>query len=509
MQNIRHRSVSVAAIVMGFFVVSGPVAHAEPTLDTSSFENFESSIISLNESLESNADLSITERGQVAMRVQFIISQIASSVAENPNKTPRELQADALRRFGHLNGLTAEQLLTASMEAPTDPEVADQASETIRRWAKGEATDLGIGSWTLVHEFGEGDYADRVMVYAKDTESGARLHLMTGILKSDLSGYSFYLGGKDSFAGVAAEVDENYKIDSLEIITEPINTAKTWFGKIMTATNKPSFMVREIPITSKARITKANSSPLIWAVLPNAGVYIYYKKTIGRQSVMPPGSDDRAREIVAANAEILSAEILAPEKMEQLESLYVAANIKFTNWLALKLTSDLPVVFEAALNDARGQRQQATEADIQRKNIVAANEDALEEILGPTTTVKPRQPASMSQSSGAAGSSVTYRARIGSRDLRNSKGDFLPDIPSIQARDILLQDRFNYHQEGIRDPEDTDEGLYEEGKETMRKFFEGKVARLADGGDPMPLLSSGPVVDVTLTENEIIVKPAE
>lgn len=104
---------------------------------------------------------------------------------------------------------------------------------------------------------------------------------------------------------------------------------------------------------------------------------------------------------------------------------------------------------------------------------------------------------------------IKYRARIGIQDLQNSKGVFLPSIPSIKARDILLQDRFNYHQKSVRDPEDTNEGLYEEGKDTMRKFFEGKVARLADGGDPMPLLSSQPVVDVTLTESEIIVTPAK
>jgi len=104
---------------------------------------------------------------------------------------------------------------------------------------------------------------------------------------------------------------------------------------------------------------------------------------------------------------------------------------------------------------------------------------------------------------------VKYRAKLSANDLRNSKGAFLPDIPNIQARDILLQDRFNYHQKGIRDPEDTNEGLYEEGKDTLRKLFEGKEARLADGGDLMALLASEPVVDVALTENEIIVAPVE
>ena len=61
----------------------------------------------------------------------------------------------------------------------------------------------------------------------------------------------------------------------------------------------------------------------------------------------------------------------------------------------------------------------------------------------------------------------------------------------------------------MRDPEDTNEGLYEEGKDSMRRLFEGKEARLADGGDLMALLASEPVVDVALTENEIIVTPVE
>ena len=43
----------------------------------------------------------------------------------------------------------------------------------------------------------------------------------------------------------------------------------------------------------------------------------------------------------------------------------------------------------------------------------------------------------------------------------------------------------------------------------MRRLFEGKEARLADGGDLMALLASEPVVDVALTENEIIVTPVE
>lgn len=100
-----------------------------------------------------------------------------------------------------------------------------------------------------------------------------------------------------------------------------------------------------------------------------------------------------------------------------------------------------------------------------------------------------------------------YRAQIGDHDLRNSKGVFLPDIAEIKARDILLQDRFNYHQKNIRDPQDTDEGVYQEGKETLRKLFESKIARLSDGGDPMPLLLLGQVVDVTVTDSDIIVTP--
>lgn len=521
MQNIHYRIVSFAAIVITFFVVSGPAAHAEPTLDTSSFENFESSITALIESLESNVDLSITERGQVAVLMQSILMQLAMSVAENPDKTPRELRAEALKKFSHLNGLTAKQLLTAPARAPADPEGVKEAREILTRWRQGEETEPGLtNAFTLSYEFGEGEFADRVKVYVNHTESGARLHMMTGILKSDLSGYKYYLGGKHSDRFLAADVAENFKIESLEIITEPINTFKTWVQKILSAPNKPSFMVREIPITSKARIEGSKyqgrrqatqNPPLIWAVWSpeKEGLYVYRAR--GTANSGGGAGTDTARSIVAENAELLTIapKNLSQEDLQKLWSLNDRATIAFSDLFNAKITSDLPVVFETALKDAQSQRQQKATADIQRKNRVAANEDALDDILGPATTAKPTQNTSASQPSGMVGRSVTYRSRIGARDLRNSKGVFLPDIPSIQARDILLQDRFNYHQRGIRDPEDTHEGLYEEGKETMRKFFEGKVARLADGGDPMPLLSTEPVIDVTLTESEIVVTPVE
>ena len=105
-----------------------------------------------------------------------------------------------------------------------------------------------------------------------------------------------------------------------------------------------------------------------------------------------------------------------------------------------------------------------------------------------------------------AGQITAYRAQIGPHDLRNSKGVFLPDVYNIQARDILLQDRFNYHQMNLRDPEDTDEGVYEEGKEIMRKMFESKKARVAGGGDPIQLLRNGGVFDVLVTHTEIVIE---
>lgn len=104
---------------------------------------------------------------------------------------------------------------------------------------------------------------------------------------------------------------------------------------------------------------------------------------------------------------------------------------------------------------------------------------------------------------------TSYRAQIGPHDLRNSKGVFLPDVYDIQARDILLQDRFNYHQMNLRDPQDTDEGIYEEGKEIMRKMFESKEARVAGGGDPIQLLRNGGVFDVLVTETEIVIERAK
>ena len=105
--------------------------------------------------------------------------------------------------------------------------------------------------------------------------------------------------------------------------------------------------------------------------------------------------------------------------------------------------------------------------------------------------------------------SVSYRAKISALDLRNSSGVYLPEVADIQSRDILLQDRFNYHQKGVRDPEDTNEGIHEEGKDALRRLFESKSARLKDGGDLMSLLISEPVVEVTIDESEIIVSPVE
>jgi hypothetical protein len=105
-----------------------------------------------------------------------------------------------------------------------------------------------------------------------------------------------------------------------------------------------------------------------------------------------------------------------------------------------------------------------------------------------------------------AGKITAYRAQIGPHDLRNSKGVFLPEVYNIQARDILLQDRFNYHQMNLRDPQDTDEGVYKVGKEIMRKMFESKEARVSGGGDPIQLLRNGGVFDVLVTHTEIVIE---
>jgi len=103
---------------------------------------------------------------------------------------------------------------------------------------------------------------------------------------------------------------------------------------------------------------------------------------------------------------------------------------------------------------------------------------------------------------------VTYTARISPRDLRNSKGAYLPHVSGVKARDILLQERFNYHDGVNRDYEDTSDSIFNPRERTrLRKAFESRQVRVEGGGNAMALLESNPVLSVTVTDNEIIISP--
>jgi hypothetical protein len=103
---------------------------------------------------------------------------------------------------------------------------------------------------------------------------------------------------------------------------------------------------------------------------------------------------------------------------------------------------------------------------------------------------------------------ASYQARIGPRDLRNSRGVYLPDVPGIKARDILLQERFNFHDGISRDPEDADEGIFQAGNRTrLRNIFESRQVRFTGFGDAISYFRQNPVVDVQVTDSEIVVSP--
>ena len=103
---------------------------------------------------------------------------------------------------------------------------------------------------------------------------------------------------------------------------------------------------------------------------------------------------------------------------------------------------------------------------------------------------------------------ASYTARISPRDLSNSKGVYLPQVSGVKARDILLQERFNYHDGVNRDYEDTSDSIHDPRQRTrMRKIFESRQVRVDGGGDAMALLESNPVLSVTVTDDEIVISP--
>lgn len=103
---------------------------------------------------------------------------------------------------------------------------------------------------------------------------------------------------------------------------------------------------------------------------------------------------------------------------------------------------------------------------------------------------------------------ASYTARISPRDLRNSKGVYLPQVSGVKARDILLQERFNYHDGVNRDYEDTADSIHDPRQRTrLRKVFESRQVRVDGGGDAMALLESNPVLSVTVTDDEIVISP--
>jgi hypothetical protein len=102
----------------------------------------------------------------------------------------------------------------------------------------------------------------------------------------------------------------------------------------------------------------------------------------------------------------------------------------------------------------------------------------------------------------------SYIARVSFSDLRNSKGVYLPHVVGVKAKDILLQERFNYHDRVSRDNEDTSDSIFKPNQRAhLRKVFESRRVRVEGGGDAMALLETNPILSVIVTDEEIVIRP--
>ena len=89
---------------------------------------------------------------------------------------------------------------------------------------------------------------------------------------------------------------------------------------------------------------------------------------------------------------------------------------------------------------------------------------------------------------------LVYRARIGLRDHRNSRGVKLPN-----AAQVIQQDRANYHKRGIRDPEDEPDPRFAD--DAARRRLSVLLSAGIDPRDAQEIMKGTPLVEVKVFED--------
>lgn len=105
----------------------------------------------------------------------------------------------------------------------------------------------------------------------------------------------------------------------------------------------------------------------------------------------------------------------------------------------------------------------------------------------------------------------TYQCRLSTADhVRRSDGVQLASIPGIQALDILLQDRLNFHRFGLRDPEDTNDGYYTPAtRSAFISLFEKSRLVVSSPSLEHEILRGNPWIEVAVGDGEIRVHRLE
>jgi hypothetical protein len=475
MRNTRPISVVLAASVAACFALCGPSVHAEPTFDASSYDNFAESAERVLDYIVQSEDYSINDRAAVAMQIQgLMIGPALMGFAGSPDKTTAQIKDDTLKNLKPLDGLTARELLQ-QINNRQKSQIADVTEriyfilDELRANSPSPNADyVDISQENKVVRFeyapDRGYYGSLLWVEEDCVVQLDQVPLDTDFLRRLENRNLIGRRGEytnHNFAHLKAAISFEKQFKEWEEIAKSSPTPAFMMmpdGKRITSNRQGEDIARGDRGSGSASGQGYNLTPAFQWDGDKATLMMFIDSGHGTGTVTYDAAFfSKARQLLGA-----------------------ANSLKATDASIATNAAKQKAAIEKSINE--------------RFKVGGAKVSAGQPTAGSTHHLR---------------SEIKYRAKLSAADLRNSKGVFLPDIPNIQARDILLQDRFNYHQRGIRDPEDTNEGLYEEGKETMRKFFEGKVARLADGGDPMPLLSSEPIVDVTLTENEIVLRPVE
>ena len=450
--------------------------------------------------VEQSDDFSIKDRGTVAMELTGIMTTPALvSVLGDPDKTTAQIKADLLKELTPLDGLTARQLIEqidARQKAEAQRRIAEVQEQVTEAEKQAYALLDQLRAQSATHT---ADYFDLIGRPEKDPNDEDEL--MVRIRRVIFNPQK---------EGAVSLLSFNSRSDALKIY-KGVSIDKDFAEALQSFRDKGEFEPgewsisvseeKEYSMTALADIAAFEPQFKEWErIAKEAPTPEFLMLFDGRRVDFDGGlraADHAGKRIPAFswNGSEAAIALFEPEDADSDCTWY---------------SSDFFIEAKQMLATAAGWKK-VSRSSIQKEAAAReSNERSINERFTVANASRAATGAPLGSSTGSSQSTtVNYTAKIGADDLLNSKGVFLPDVPNIEARDILLQERFNYHQKGMRDPEDTNEGLYEEGKDTMRKHFEGKVARLADGGDLMVLLASEPVIDVTLTESEIIVTPVE